>query len=151
MRETALAMIALGLGTLWTVGLMSLCGLPFNLGNVFGFPLVLGAGAEFGLNVVLRYLEGREHGGPLLPRSTFLAVLFNGLTTVVGFGSLMTAAHRGIFGLGLLLTLGMIATLGASLIVLPVLLGWAEPRVTVEPTAVEPRRPARAAAEDEAA
>ena len=50
-----------------------------------------------------------------------------------------------------MLTLGMIATLGASLIVLPVLLGWAEPRVTVEPTAVEPRRPARAAAEDEAA
>jgi len=146
MRETALAMIALGLGTLWTVGLMSLCGLPFNLGNVFGFPLVLGAGAEFGLNVVLRYREGREHGGPLLPRSTFLAVLFNGLTTVVGFGSLMTAAHRGIFGLGLLLTLGMIATLGASLIVLPVLLAWTEPPVIVEPTAVEPSEPARAAA-----
>ena len=146
MRETALAMIALGLGTLWTVGLMSLCGLPFNLGNVFGFPLVLGAGAEFGLNVVLRYREGREHGGPLLPRSTFLAVLFNGLTTVVGFGSLMTAAHRGIFGLGLLLTLGMIATLAASLIVLPVLLAWTEPRIVVQPTAVEPSEPARAAA-----
>ena len=58
----------------------------------------------------------------------------------------MTAAHRGIFGLGLLLTLGMIATLGASLIVLPVLLRWTEPRATVEPTAVEPRQPARAAA-----
>ncbi|TMA35506.1 MAG: hypothetical protein E6J83_17465 [Deltaproteobacteria bacterium] len=75
---------------------------------------------------------------------------------MVGFGSLMTAAHRGIFGLGLLLTLGMIATLGASLIVLPVLLGWTEPRVAVEPTAVEPtaveqRRPARGAVSDEAA
>ncbi len=150
-RETALAMIALGLGTLWTAGLMFLFGLPFNLGNLFGFPLVVGAGAEFGVNVVLRYVEGREHGGPLLPRGTFLAVLFNGLTTVVGFGSLMIAAHRGIFGLGLLLTLGMIATLGASLIVLPVLLGWAEPRVTVEPTAVEQWRPARGAVSDEAA
>jgi hopanoid biosynthesis associated RND transporter like protein HpnN len=145
-REAALAMIALALGTLWTVGLMSLFGLPFNLGNVFGFPLVLGAGAEFGVNVVLRYLEGREHGGPLFPRSTFLAVLFNGLTTVVGFGSLMVAAHRGIFGLGLLLTLGMIATLGASLIVLPVLLRLTEPRVTVERATVEPRRSVRAAA-----
>ena len=146
MRETALAMIALALGTLWTVGLMFLFGLPFNLGNVFGFPLVLGAGAEFGVNVVLRYLEGREHGGPVVPASTLLAVLFNGLTTVVGFGSLMTAAHRGIFGLGLLLTLGMIATLAASLIVLPVLLAGTEPRVIVEPTAVEPSEPARAAA-----
>jgi len=146
LRESALAMATLALGTLWTVGLMYLCGLPFNLGNVFGFPLVLGAGAEFGINVVLRYLEGRKYGGPLVPRSTFLAVLFNGLTTVVGFGSLMTAAHRGIFGLGLLLTLGMVATLAASLIVLPVLLRWTEPRVVVEPAAVEPPQAGRAAA-----
>jgi len=40
----------------------------------------------------------------------------------VGFGSLMLAAHRGIYGLGLMLTLGMFASLVAALIVLPVLL-----------------------------
>ena len=127
LRETALAMLPLVLGTPWTVGLMYLFKLPFNLGNVFGLPLIIGAGAEFGLNVVLRYLEGREHGGPLIARSTVMAVLVNGLTTVVGFGSLMIADHRGIFGLGLLLTLGMIATLAASLIVLPVMLRWGQP------------------------
>jgi predicted RND superfamily exporter protein len=138
-------MTSLGLGTLCTVGLMFVCGLPFNLGNVFGFPLILGAGAEFGLNVVLRYREARQRGGPRLPRSTFFAVLVNGLTTVVGFGSLMIA-HRGIFGLGLLLTLGMIATLGASLIVLPVLLRWTEPRTTAEVLVIEPPPPKRAAA-----
>ena len=126
-RETALALLPLGLGTLWTVGLMYVCALPFNLGNVFGLPLIIGAGAEFGLNVVLRYLESREHDGPLVARSTVMAVLVNGLTTVVGFGSLMVADHRGIFGLGLLLTLGMIATLTASLIVLPVMLRWGRP------------------------
>src|SRR3989454_5120843 len=54
-RESVLATISLVLGTLSTVGLMFLFGLPFNLGNVFGFPLILGAGAQFGLNVVLRY------------------------------------------------------------------------------------------------
>jgi len=87
----------------------------------------VGVGASFGLNVVLRYLEGREHDGPLVARSTVMAVLVNGLTTVVGFGSLMVADHRGIFGLGLLLTLGMIATLTGSLIVLPVMLRWGGP------------------------
>src|SRR3989454_12314766 len=54
-RESVLATTSLVLGTLCTVGLMFLFGLPFNLGNVFGFPLILGAGAQFGLNVVLRY------------------------------------------------------------------------------------------------
>jgi hopanoid biosynthesis associated RND transporter like protein HpnN len=143
-RETALAMLPLLLGTLWTVGLMYLFTLPFNLGNVFGLPLIIGAGAEFGLNVVLRYIEGREHGGPLIARSTVMAVLVNGLTTIVGFGSLMIADHRGIFGLGLLLTLGMLSTLAASLIVLPVMLRWSRPPATPpalalgEPAAFEP-------------
>src|SRR5439155_609658 len=41
---------------------------------------------------------------------------------IVGFGSLMIADHRGIFGLGLLLTLGSATSLVAALVVLPVLL-----------------------------
>ena len=145
-RDSVLAMTSLGLGTVWTVGLMFVFGLPFHLGNIFGFPLILGAGAEFGLNVVLRDDEARQRGGPRLPRSTFFAVFVNGLTTVVGFGSLMIAAHRGIFGLGLLLTLGMIATLGASLIVLPVLLCWTERRSTAEVLVIEVPPPQRTAA-----
>jgi hopanoid biosynthesis associated RND transporter like protein HpnN len=122
LRETLLALLPLVLALVWTVGLMYLFDLSFTLGNVFGLPLILGAGAEYGLNLVVRFIEGREHGGPLIARSTVMAVLVNGLTTIVGFGSLMLAAHRGIFGLGLLLTLGSIACLVAALIVLPVVL-----------------------------
>ena len=51
-----------------------------------------------------------------------MAVLISGLTTIVGFGGLMMANHRGIFGLGLLLTLGSTMSLIAALVVLPVLL-----------------------------
>jgi uncharacterized protein len=128
--DTALALLPLGLGLVWTVGLMHAFGLPFNLGNIFGLPLVIGSAAEYGLNLVVRYSEGRAHGGPLLARSTMMAVLVNGLTTVVGFGSLMMADHRGIFGLGLLLTLGTGAALLAALVVLPVLLQLMGPRST---------------------
>src|ERR1043165_8608725 len=92
------------------------------MGNIFGLPLIIGTASEFGLNVVLRFMEDRDHGGPLLSRSTVMAVLVNGLTTIAGFGSLMIADHRGIFGLGLLLTIGMATSLVASLVVLPVLL-----------------------------
>jgi len=121
-RETLLALAPLALGMTWTAGLMWLFDLKLNLGNVFGIPLILGGAAEFGLNIVMRFMEGREHGGPLIARSTIMAVFVNGLTTMVGFGSLLLAAHRGIYGLGLLLTLGMFASLVAALIVLPVLL-----------------------------
>lgn len=122
-RETVLALLPLGLGLLWTFGLMALVGLKVHLGNVFGIPLILGAATEFGTNLVLRYMEsGHDQEAPLVARSTVMAVLVNGLTTVAGFGSLLLAHHRGIWGLGLLLTLGTVASLVAALAVLPVLL-----------------------------
>jgi hopanoid biosynthesis associated RND transporter like protein HpnN len=121
-RETALALVPLILGMLWTVGLMHAVGLRFNLANVWGIPLIVGTAAEYGLNVMVRFMEGRRHGGPFVARSTVMAVVVNGLTTIVGFGSLMVADHRGIFGLGLLLTIGATVSLIASLLVLPVLM-----------------------------
>ena len=138
MRETLLALVPLGLGLVWTAGLMYFFSLEFTLGNVFGLPLIVGASSEYGLNMVLRSVEGRSHGGPLIARSTVLAVLINGLTNIVGFGSLMLAAHRGIFGLGLLLTLGTAVSLIASLAVLPVLLHMHQPRASrTRPAAVD--------------
>ena len=50
-----------------------------------------------------------------------MAVMFNGLTTITGFGSLLVANHRGVWSLGLLLVIGSTATLTASLVVLPTL------------------------------
>jgi len=115
-------MLPLTLGLLWTLGLMRAFGVPFNLANIWGLPLIIGTSAEFGLNVVPRYLEGHTQGGPLVARSTVLAVALSGIQTMVGFGSLMIATHRGIFTLGLLLTLGMASSLVAALVVLPVVL-----------------------------
>ena len=133
LRETLLALIPLALGLVWTAGLMYVFDLKFNLGNVFGLPLILGASAEYGLNIVMRYIEGREHGGPLIARSTIMGTLVAGLTTIVGFGSLLLAHHRGIHGLGLLLTLGTTASMIASLIVLPVLLRFWLPPIPPAP------------------
>jgi predicted RND superfamily exporter protein len=121
-KETLLALLPLVLGLVWTIGLMHVFHLQFTMANVWGLPLIIGASAEFGLNVIVRYLEGRDHGGPLIARSTVMGVALSGVTTMVGFGSLMIAQHQGIFGLGLLLTIGSFCGLLASLVVLPVLL-----------------------------
>lgn len=117
-----LGLVPMALGVLWTIGLMYLTGIKFNLANIWGLPLIIGTAAEFGLNVILSNLEGRRHGGPLVARSAVLGVTLNGITTMVGFGSLMIASHQGIFSLGLLLTLGSACGLAAALIVLPVVL-----------------------------
>ena len=149
-RETVLALLPLGLGLMWAFGLMYFFNLQFNMGNVFGLPLILGAAAEYGLNMVMRFREGRDHGGPLIARSTMMAVLVSGLTTISGFGSLMIADHRGIFGLGLLLTLGTTTSLIAALIVLPVLLKAlpGRPTAATSPVVASPAAPLAAAGLD---
>src|SRR4029453_9858199 len=142
-RETLLALLPLALGLIWTAGLMRVFDLKFNLGNVFGLPLILGAAAEYGLNLVMRFMEGREHGGPLVARSTVMGVLVAGLTTISGFGSLMLADHRGIYGLGLLLTLGTAASLIPSPLVRPALPRSRRPP-PAPPPGPRPRPPGRA-------
>jgi uncharacterized protein len=142
LRESLLALPPLVLALACTIGLMHLFGMRFNLANIWGLPMILGISAEFGLNVMFRYPEGRAYGGPLLARSTVLGVVLNGLIKIVGFGSLLIAAHRGIFSLGLLITIGCACGLVASLIVLRIALRLITPtsarmtRELLEPEAV---------------
>src|SRR5262249_30924168 len=114
LRETVLALVPLVLGTLWGIGLMHVFGLDFNLANVWGAPLIIGASAEYGLNVITRFMEARTDGGPLIARSTVLAVMVDRLTTVTGFGCLLVAHHPGIWRLGLLLTIRSATRLAAA-------------------------------------
>ena len=67
--------------------------------------------------------EGFDGGGPRFPESVIQGVTLSWLTTIAGFGSLMVAHHRGIFSLGLLLSIGSTASLAGALFVLPVLIG----------------------------
>jgi len=122
-RGSALALAPVALGVLWTLGLMRVIGLPFNLANVWALPLIVGTAAEYGVNIYMRFVEGARTGGPRFPRSVILGVILSWLTTIAGFGSLMVAHHYGIFSLGLLLTVGSTASLVASVFVLPALIG----------------------------
>jgi hopanoid biosynthesis associated RND transporter like protein HpnN len=122
-RGTALSLAPVVLGVLWTLGVMRVLGLEFNLANVWALPLIIGTAAEYGLNIYVRFREGIEGGGPRFPESVILGVILSWLTTIAGFGSLMVAHHHGIFTLGLLLSVGSTASLGGALFVLPVLIG----------------------------
>jgi hopanoid biosynthesis associated RND transporter like protein HpnN len=121
-RGTLLALVPLVLGVVWTLGLMHVLDLRFTLANVWALPLIIGSAVEYGGMVVVRFVQQGDESEPLLPRSAVMSVVLNGLTTMTGFSSLMVAHHRGIFGLGLLLTIGSTVSLIASLVVLPALL-----------------------------
>ncbi len=121
LADAALAMLPLLVGTVWTVGLMRLAGIDFNLANSIFLPLVVGAGVEYGIIILQRRHQqgGREI---ILPLSTGKGVILAGLTTTVGFASLAISAHRGIHSLGVLAVVGSLSILAAAVLLLPAVL-----------------------------
>lgn len=118
-----LVTIPLVVGTVWTVGLMGLFDIDFNLANTIFLPLVVGAGIEYGIIIMRRRLEeGNVKGALALPGSTIKGVVLSGLTTTVGFGSLMISGHQGIYSLGLLAMAGSLSIMAAAVLFLPALL-----------------------------
>jgi len=115
-----LALIPVGLGTLWLAGLMGWLGEPFNPANIMTLPLVIGIGVTNGIHILNRYAEERTPG--ILARSTGKAVLVSGLTAIAGFGSLILAQHRGIHSLGVIMSAGIATCMIAGLTFLPALL-----------------------------
>jgi preprotein translocase subunit SecF len=115
-----LALLPVGIGTLWLAGLMGWFDIPINLSNIMTLPLVIGIGVTNGIHILNRFAEERTPG--ILSRSTGKAVLVSGLTAIAGFGSLILAKHRGIHSLGCVMSVGIAACMIAALTFLPALL-----------------------------
>jgi uncharacterized protein len=121
---TVLALVPLVVGSVWTLGLMALFGVQFNMANLLFVPLIIGIGIDNGVHIVHSFRATEKDEGESVPlaRSTGKAVTLAALTAIVGFGSLMISSHRGIYSLGLLVSLGVGSVLLASLTTLPSLL-----------------------------
>jgi uncharacterized protein len=126
---TVLALVPLLVGSVWTLGMMALFGVQFNMANLLFVPLIIGIGIDNGVHIVHSFLATGKHEGESIPlaRSTAKAIVLAALTTIVGFGSLMISGHHGIYSLGLLVSLGVGSILVASLTTLPSLLAVLSP------------------------
>jgi predicted RND superfamily exporter protein len=104
--------------------------------------MFMGIAVDCGVHLVHRALETPETAATPLANSTGKAVLVSGLTTMVGFGSLLVARHAGIFSLGALLTLAIGCNLAAAFVVLPLVLYLFPPgRARTAPTTPSPPPP----------
>jgi len=116
----ALAPLALGMAFMW--GGISLLGLSYNFVNIIAFPLIIGIGVASGVHILHRYRqEGEQDVAPVV-RFTGMAIFLSAATTMVGFGSLALAQHRGAASLGLVLLLGVGSCLLTATLFLPAVL-----------------------------
>ena len=116
---TAIAFLSLLAGLGWTVGIMGLLKIPFTLANFFAIPIMIGLGIDSAIHITHRVLEGGlTHGFG----STRRAVMVTAITTTIGFGTLLFAQHRGLRGLGEVMTIASLCCLVSAVWLLPAML-----------------------------
>ncbi|MEW4452602.1 MMPL family transporter [Bremerella sp. JC817] len=140
LTHTLLALTPVAFGMLMLFGIQGFADIPLNPANMIVLPLILGIGIDDGVHVVHDFR--RQGKGYLLGASTATGVIITSLTTMIGFGALMLAEHRGLASLGRVLTIGVACCLFTSLVVLPCLLKLvAYFRKTVPEVDDEPAKP----------
>jgi RND superfamily putative drug exporter len=132
----AVAVGGVGAGIAATLLLSNLLPIPDGT-QLLGMMIGLGVGIDYALFVVTRYREGLHAG--LSPReatcaamdSAGRAVVFAGTTVVISMLGLLLVGIGWIGGMGVAVSVTVLATMVASLTLLPALLGFARERVEV--------------------
>jgi hopanoid biosynthesis associated RND transporter like protein HpnN len=121
-RFALIGTLPLAAGLLLMVGGMRLAGVSFNSANIIVLPLILGVGIDSAIYIINRYRQGTESPARVALSSAGIGVFLNALTILFSFGALMVAHHQGVFSIGAVMSLGMIASVAVFMIFLPALL-----------------------------
>jgi hopanoid biosynthesis associated RND transporter like protein HpnN len=122
LRFALIGSLPLAAGLLLMVGGMWLAGISFNSANIIVLPLILGVGIDSAIYIINRYRQGAETPAQVALSSAGIGVFLNALTILFSFGALMVAHHQGVFSIGAVMSLGMVASVAVFMLFLPALL-----------------------------
>jgi uncharacterized protein len=122
-REVLSALVPVAGGMVWTLGLMGLLGIPFNIINTLVTVFIAGLGIDYGIFFVQTYRGSvtRERADERM-RHAGAGVLVAALTTLCGFGSLALAGHPALYSVGITTAIGVSSALVLTLAVVPTIL-----------------------------
>ena len=113
-RAILLPLIVVILGTIWTVGAMRILGFELTIVSIMTPPLVLTLGSSYSMHVLNQYYREAVTDDAaaqwLVPAVAHInrTILLAAATTVIGFGSLVSATLRQIKEFGISTSLGII-------------------------------------------
>ncbi len=124
--SSALALVPLIIGTIWTIGCMTLFQIDINVANVIAIPLIIGIGIDNGVHVIHRYrLEGAGQIDTVL-NTVGRSILLTSLTTIAAFGTFAFGLYRGLSTMGMILGIGIAICFFLSAFLLPALFALVE-------------------------
>jgi predicted exporter len=105
-----------------TFGLLELAGHRFSMMAITALPLIVGIGIDNGIHLVRRYLESDRNRILTVAKASGAALIQSNLTTIVGFGALMTATFKPLAEMGLVTSVGVALTLAGGFWLIPAIL-----------------------------
>ncbi len=125
---TLLTLLPLAIGLLWMMGAMAILGIHINFVNAVILPMIIGMGIDNSIHLLHRYLEegGRDPIEAL--QKTARPMTLCSLTTMLGFGSLVTTRYQALSTMGWVTILGMGFCLINSMVLLPAIVLLVEKR-----------------------
>jgi len=115
-KKLILAFLPVLAGIIIMLAIMTLFGIRLTLFNMVAAILVMGLAVDYGIFIVSTYEKAANN-------TVYNAVLVSGLTTFVGFGSLIAARHPALSSIGITVAAGIIPALLCALTLLPSLMG----------------------------
>ena len=119
LKFSLICLVPVATGVLWALGVMALVGYPLNLLNVFVITMVIGVGSDYAIYMIHRVREGATI--PELAQ-TARAVLLSALTTIVGFGTLVTTHYPGLQSMGWMASLGVAFAVLSAIVLVPLVM-----------------------------
>jgi hopanoid biosynthesis associated RND transporter like protein HpnN len=122
LNAVILALLPLGLGFLLLQLLVWLAGVQYNYANIAAFPVLMGYGVSFGVNMVQRWLESPNKTAFVATATIGKGVVLSAATALAGLGSIVVARHRGVSTFGFILLASISLCLVLATLVLPMVI-----------------------------
>jgi hypothetical protein len=117
-----LALLPLGLGFLLLQLLLWIANVRYNYANIAAFPVLMGYGVSFGVNMVQRWMEDPSKTAFVAAATIGKGVVLSASTALAGLGSIVFARHRGVATFAFLLLGSITLCLLLATLVLPIVI-----------------------------
>jgi len=119
LRVSLIVLIPIVFGVVTTFGLLLLVRHHFSFMSITAIPLIIGIGIDNGIHLVRRYQENEGNEILVVAKASGAALIQSNLTTIVGFGALMTSSFAPLVEMGLVTSLGVALALAGGLLLIP--------------------------------
>lgn len=107
----------------WTIGIMGLFGIPFNIFNIIISTFILGLGVDYSIFIMSGLIKNHKYGQQSLSPYK-LSVLLSAATTLLTLGVLQFAGHPALKSIAVVSMVGIFSVVVVTYTVLPLLFSF---------------------------